>query len=283
MNTIVNRKIVVSSKLLSSKVLSLLFAIAVVLHVIAQAISREHPILAMLLAMLEALSWISILMMGVTWLIKAIGRGFPLVWHTLWTFVRTHIRFKKAQKKEVFASLEQLKQLRNNIQRLGLALYGTTPEMEMSRRTHFEMLGEAVPALPLPPRHEVLEAEFNCLVNLLNHFGFPFLESVRLQQNTLAFIQKWGSDLETRLRKLQKQVHDEKQAVQSALSMAIMVHQHIGKTYPAAQSHAGYQQIHGALQVLEKLTQDKHCPWEMIGERIPALNRGMNVVLKDLK
>lgn len=282
MNTIVNRKAIVSSKLLSSKVLSFLFAIAVVLHVVAQAISREHPILAMLLAMLEALSWIFILMMGVTWLIKAIKHGLPLAWHTLWTFVRTHIRFKKAQKKEAYASLEQLKHLRNNIQRLGLALHGLTPEMEQARRTHFQMLGEAVPALALPAQNAVLYAQFESLVRYLNHFGFPNLESARLQQKDLDFAQEWGCELEARLLQAQKDYNYQLQAMQWLLDEASKKFERIGSKYQQAQNDAGYQRIHGALKLLTKMASDSHRPEEMIGY-LTALLKDMESLRTQLK
>ena len=152
-----------------------------------------------------------------------------------------------------------------------------TPEMERGRHTHFGLLGEALP--PLSAQDKVLEAEFNCLVNVLNHFGFPSLESVRLQENTLIFLQQWGKSLDARV----KQVQEVNLVTQSALLLALRVHQNLGKTYPAAQAHPGYQQIHGALQVLEKLAQSEHCPWERIRDRVPALHRGMDAVLKEVK
>ena len=87
MNMIVNRTLQLNSKWLSSKVLSCLFALAVLLHVGAQAIAQEHPLLAMLLTLLEAFCWISIFLMGIAWVCRAIKHGFPKVWNILRTWI----------------------------------------------------------------------------------------------------------------------------------------------------------------------------------------------------
>jgi hypothetical protein len=82
---------------------------------------------------------------------------------------------------------------------------------------HFEQLGEALPPLVLPPQNAILSAEFESLVKTLTHFGFPSLESVRLQQKDLAFIQHWGNDLEARLWQQHQGSFEQQAAVRMAL------------------------------------------------------------------
>ena len=200
MKTIANTKADVNWKLLS-----LLFALSVVLqHVIASATLPSHPLLSVSLTLLESIGWSSIGLICVLALIKGIYCWMPKAWAKIGMGVRTQRRTKREKTHDTFVPVEQLKSLCHDVQRLGLALHGMTPEMEDARRMHFQMLGEAVPPLILPLQNALLYAEFESLVKVLNHFGFPFLERVRLQQRDLAFIQQWGSDLEVQLQQQQE-------------------------------------------------------------------------------
>lgn len=169
MKTIVNKKAVVNWKLLS-----LLFALSVVLHVIASVTSPSHPLLSVSLVLLESIGWSCIGLIWVIALIKGIQQWGPKAWTKVWRGVRMHRRAKKAKTHDTFIPVKQLKYLRNDVQRLGLALHGMTSEMENARRMYFQMLGEAVPPLILPPQNALLYAEFESLVKVLNHLGFHF-------------------------------------------------------------------------------------------------------------
>lgn len=100
-----------------------------------------------------------------------------IIWTRVCAYACTSLHLNKA-KEEV--TVTQLKNLLSNIDRLGLALHGVTPALENGRRTHFQMLGEAVPALVVPAANVALYAEFTRLTQFLNGFGFPVVESVRL-------------------------------------------------------------------------------------------------------
>ena len=205
-------------------------------------------------------------------------------WAQVWTWLRTgkEIIIKNRQKKQCL-SVEQLTLLRHNVQRLGLALHDLTPEMETARRTHFQMHGEAVPALILPSQNASLYAEFKGLTMFLNHFGFPHLESVRLQQKDLEFAQKWGQELETRLLQSQKHLQDQQQALDAALIMVDHVCTSIVKRYPAALNDPGYHRIKGALLVLEAMAGNSTIPCDQVQLYIPALQRDMETLTKQLK
>src|SRR5437879_4001822 len=257
MKTIVNTKAVVNWKLLS-----LLFALSVVLHVIASVTSPSHPLLSVSLALLEFIGWSYIGLIWVLALIKGLQQWGPKAWTKVWTGVRTHRRTKKAKTHDRFVSVEQLKYFRHDVQRLGLALHGMTPEMENARRMHFQMLGEAVPPLILPPQNALLYAEFESLIKMLNHFGFPSLESVRLQQKDLAFIQQWGNDLEARLWQQHRSAFEQQATVRMALATVAQQQKTLGETWALAHHHPGYQRIQGALCLLETMVNDNRCHWE---------------------
>jgi hypothetical protein len=278
MKTFVNHKTAVDFE-----IQTFLFAFSVVMHIAASAVAASHPLLGIFLELLEIFGWTCILLSWVIALIKGIQQWGPKIWTRMWTFVRMHVRVKKAQKLDAFVSVEQLGLLRNNVQRLGLALHGLTPEMETARRTHFQMLGEALPSLILPPQNALLSAEFESLVKLLNHFGFPSLESVQLPQKDFEFVQQWGQDLEARLLHSHTQIQNQQQAMHSALSTATQVHQSIGTMYPAALNDAGYQRIQGALKLLKKMAQNSHCPSELVASYIPALQHDMDTLLTQLQ
>jgi len=278
MKAIVNNKTVVNFKLLT-----FLFAFSIVMHVAASSVAASHPLLSWLFAMLETVGWICIFLIWVIALIKGIQKWCPVIWTWVWTYACTHVPMKKAKKNDPIVPVEQLNHLRNNVQRLGLALHDLTPEMENARRTHFQMLSDAVPSLVLPPQNATLYAEFTSLTRFLNHFGFPHLESVRLQQKDFEFARKWGHDLETRLLQAQKQIQNQQQATLSALSTATQVHQSIGTVYPEALNDAGYQRIQGALKLLRKMAQNSHCPSELVAGYIPALQHDMDTLLTQLK
>lgn len=265
------------------KLLSFLLAFTIVLRVVAATISPAHPRLGIVFMLVETVGWICIGQIWAFELIKGIQQWGPKIWTRMWTFARMHVRVKKVEQSDTFVPVEQLELLRNNVQRLGLALHGLTPEMETARRTHFQMLGEALPSLTLPPQNALLSTEFESLVKLLNHFGFPSLESVQLQQKDVEFVQQWGQDLEARLLHAHTQIQNQQQAMHSALSMATQVHQSIGTMYPAALNDAGYQRIQGALKLLNKMAQNSHCPSELVASYIPALQHDMDTLLTQLK
>ncbi len=283
MKTLVTRKnIVTSETIVNFKLQTFLFAISILMHVAATSVAAEHPLLGWLLAMLDIVGWITILLTWVIALIKGIQYGGPKLWTKIETYARTHVRRKKAKNNDPFVSVEQLKHLKYNIDRLGLALHGMTPEMEQARRTHFQMVNESVPALILPAQNAVLYAEFESLIRFLNHFGFPNLESVRLQHKDLAFARKWGSELEARLQQAQRNYNYQLQTMQWVLDEANKKLEAISSTYQQAQNDAGYQRIAGALKLLTKMARKSHRPEEMIGY-LTALLQDMESLRTQLK
>jgi hypothetical protein len=284
MKTLVTNKNVVTSKtIVNFKLQTFLFAFSILMHTVATSVAAEHPLLGWLLAMLGIVGWITILLTWVIALIKGIRYGGPKLWTKAWTYTRTHVRIQKAKKNNTpFVSVEQLKHLKSNIDRLGLAFYGMTPEMEQARRTHFQVVNEAAPALILPAQNAVLYAEFESLIRFLNHFGFPNLESVRLQHKDLAFARKWGSDLEARLQQAQRNYNYQLQTMQWLLGAANKKLEAISSTYQQAQNDAGYQRIAGALKLLTKMACKSHRPEEMIGY-LTALLQDMESLRTQLK
>jgi hypothetical protein len=284
MKTLVTNKNVVTSKtIVNFKLQTFLFAFSILMHTVATSVAAEHPLLGWLLAMLGIVGWITILLTWVIALIKGIRYGGPKLWTKAWTYARMHVRMQKAKKNNIpFVSVEQLKHLKSNIDRLGLAFYGMTPEMEQARRTHFQVVNEAVPALILPAQNAVLYAEFESLIRFLNHFGFPNLESVRLQHKDLAFARKWGSDLEARLQQAQRNHNYQLQTMQWLLGEANKKLEAISSTYQQAQNDAGYQRIAGALKLLTKMARKSHRPEEMIGY-LTALLQDMESLRTQLK
>lgn len=278
MKTLVNKKAIVNFKLQT-----FLFAFSIVMHVAASSVAASHPLLGWLFVMLETGGWICIFLIWIIALINGLQKWCPVIWTRIWIYGRTHAPMKMAKKNTPIVPVEQLEHLRKNIQQLGLALHNLTPEMENARRTHFQMLGEALPDLILPVQNATFYAEFTSLTRFLNHFGFPHLESVRLQQKDFEFAQKWGQDLEARLLHAQKQIQNQQQATLSALSLATQVHQSIGTMYPDALNDAGYQRIQGALKLLKKMAQNSHCPSELVASYVPALQHDMDTLIKQLK
>ena len=274
MKTIVNTTTVVNFKFQT-----FLFAFSIIMHVAGSVISASHPMLSVVFAILESVGWTCILLIWGIALIKGIQKWCPVIWTKVGTYARTQACAKKAKTATV-VPIEQLKQVRNDVQRLGLALYGTTPELENTRRTHLQMLGDDVPALVLPSQHAVLHAEFQGLVKMLNHFGFPHLESVRLQQKDFAFIQRWGSDLEARLCQQQQHSVGQQSALLMALATTIQQHQLLGQQYASAQQHPGYLRIQGALRFLEKMDNDSRCPWDLAHCYVQALQQDMHTLAK---
>lgn len=280
MSTIVNKTIVHKFTIVNFKLLTFLFTFSIVLHMVATAISPEHPFLGGLLTLLEMAGWLWIVLIWNIAFIKGIWKWMPIIWTRMWTYIRTHIHLKKAQKEVTVA---HLKSLLSNIDRLGLALHGLTPEMEKGRRTHLAMLGEAVPSLVVPAANAALYAEFTRLTQFLNGFGFPAVESVRLHPMDCEFAQNWGRDLEQRLFQSQKDMQQQQRAATQLLSLAIQSFLFIGNTYPAATQDAGYQRIHGALKLLEAMVQKNHCATELVTVYIPNLQRDMHTLLGELK
>jgi hypothetical protein len=260
------------------KVQTMLFAFSICMHVAAASVAVSHPLLGWLLAMLETVGWICILTIWAIALIRCIQYGGA----KLWARVRTYQVHRKKAKNNNLVPIEQLKHLRNTIDRLGLALHGLTPEMEQARQAHFQMGGEAVPPPVLPPQNAVLYAEFLSLVKVLNHLGFPHLERVRLEPKDLAFIQQWRSDLETRLQQAQRAFSFKQQVLEYMLGEACKTLEHIGSQYPQTQDDAGYQRIQGALRLLKKMARQSHCP-EEVTSSIAALLQDMESLDKQLK
>jgi hypothetical protein len=278
MKTLVNNNNIVNFKLQT-----FLFAFSLLMHVATLSVAASHPHLGWLLAMLETVGWISILLTWAIALIKGIQYGGSRLWAKAWTYARTYVCIKKAKNHDLTVPVAQLKQLRDHVQRLGLALYGMTPETEQARRTHFQMLGETVPSLILPPHNAILAAEFESLVKFLNHSGFPHLERVQLAQKDFAFAQKWGGNLEARLLQAQKEFRDQQQTMLSALTLAREAHQAIGTMYPTALDHAGYQRIQGAFLVLEHLALNSRCPCPLVITCVEALQRDMQTFITTLE
>lgn len=262
--------------------LTFLFAFSILMHFAAPYVKAEHPLLGWLLAVLETVGWITILTVWVIALIKGIRYGGPKLWKKIWMYVRTHVRIKNVKNPDLIVPVGQLKQLRNNIQRLGLALHGLTPEMENARRLQFEMLGEAVPDPSLPPQNAVLYAEFESLIRFLNHFGFPNLESVRLQNKEFQFAWKWGSDLQARLHQAQKSYTYQQQMMEWMLSEADKKLEDINSKYQQVQDDAGYQRIQGALKLLKRIAHHSHRP-EEVTSYLAALMQDMESLRKQLK
>ncbi|HEU5375889.1 MAG TPA: hypothetical protein VFV38_10650 [Ktedonobacteraceae bacterium] len=290
MSTLVSRKNTVNRKnIVDFKLQTILFAFSILMHVIATSVAASYPLLGWLFSVLEGIGWTAILITWVIALIKGIQYGAPKLWAKIQTYARTHAGKKKAKTNDTkttndpFVSVAQLKRLRNNIDWLGLALHGMTPELEQARRTHFQMLNVAVPALTLPAQNAVLYARFECLTRFLAHFGFPKLESVQLQQKDFQFAWQWGSELEACLRQSEKERQSQEQALQSALSMAIKVHESIRKMYPAVLNEAGYYRLEGALRVLKAMSGNNALPPDQVQSYIPALQRDMDTLLKQLK
>lgn len=277
------KTLVTSKNIVNFKLQTFLFVFAILMHIVATSVGAEHPLLAWLLSMLETVGWITIFLTWVIALIKGIQYSGPKLWTKGWTYARTHVRIKKVKKNNnPFVSVEQLKHLRNNIDRLELALHGMTPEMERTRRTHFQMLNEAVPALILPAQNAVLYAQFESLTRFLNHFGFPNLEGVRLQQKDFEFARKWGCELEACLQQAQRNHNYQLQTVQWVLGEANKKLEAISSTYQQAQNDAGYQRIQGALKLLTKMARNSHRPEEMIGY-LTALLQDMESLRTQLK
>jgi hypothetical protein len=257
---VASKKIVNKKDIVNFKLLTFLFAFSVFMHIAATSVHAEYPLLGWLLAMLETISWICILMTWVIAIIKGIQYGGLRLWKQVWTYARTQYgRIKKAKFGDTFVSVEQLKHLRNNVQRLGLALHG------------------------LSPQNATLYAEFNSLIRFLNHCGFPHLESVRLQQKDFEFVQKWGSDLEARLQQAQRNSVYQQQAMEWMLDEACKTFERIGSKYPQAQDDAGYRRIHGALKLLKKMARNSHFPSEQMLSYCTALMEDMDGLRKQLE
>jgi hypothetical protein len=258
------KKKIVRTKLL----FVLLFSIAIFLQIASAVVLRTNPNASIVLSALSIVAWLSSCAFTALPLIKVVQHGVPKLWTKM--YARMHIGKR-------FASQDQLKLLQQNINRLGFAMYGTTPELERGRRTHFTMLGEAVPDLILPPQNAVLYAEFKSLTKFLNHCGFPRPESVRLQD--LDFARQWGRSLEARLQQTQKDYAAQQQQVQWYLQVLWKTLADIRSEYPKVEGDSGYERIRGALKLLDKITLP---PKEML-EYLAALLQDMERLRKQFK
>lgn len=232
---------------MKSRVLSILLGFCIVLHLIAMLI--PVPDLASFVSSLEDLGWFVILVIVCMWLETPIRT-------TLTKMIAWRMYITK------FASTAQLKLVCNDVQCLGLALHGLTPEAENARRKYFQMRGEPLPALLVPPQHAILYAEFESLVKMLTHFGFPDLSRVRLAEKDLAFIQQWISSLQMRLSQHQQETLAQKQALDAALVNLAQQHQKIGNIIIC--QDPGYQRIEGTLRFLEIMAKDQHVSLEVM-------------------
>jgi len=276
MKTLVASKKTVNRKdIVNFKHQTLLFAFSILMHAAATSVHTEYPLLGWLLAILEVAGWICILMTWVIALVKTIQYGVPKLWTKIWAYVR----IKKATH---LASVEQLKHLQNNIQRLQLALHGLTPEMEQARRAHFQMLSEVVPPPVLPAQNAVLWAEFESLTRFLQRFGFPYLESVRLQQKDFEFAREWGRTLEARLQQAQQNYAYQQKSMEWVLNAVNKQFEALGYEYLQAQDHRGYQRLQGAHKLLSKMARESHHPEEVTGY-LTALMQDMEMLRKQLE
>ena len=255
-----------------------------IIFCLSQFFLAAHPLLMLDFELLWTICSLGFLLI---WVVMHRQDGKKVLtnrWTQLCAWLRTHrwITIKKIQKDPI-VPVEQLKLVRTHVQRLGLALHGLTPDMETARRMHFQLHGEKVPSLVLPPQHATLYAEFESMIKLLNHFGFPSLESVRLQQKDIAFIQQWGSDLEMRLRQLQQRSCVQQEGLRLALATVAQQHKTLGGTCPSAQDHAGYQRIQGALRFLEKMVNDNRCQCDFAQTYVQKLQADMNALMKQFE
>jgi len=245
----------------------------------ASVLSASHPVFG---AIFEIVGMGCSLCLILIWLIsqgKAWGRTVQKQWGRVRSWLRTHTCEKKVPH-DTIVPIAQLEHVRQNVQRFGLALYGMTPEMENARRMHFKQLGDALPPLALPPQNAVLSAEFASLIKTLTHFGFPSLESVRLQQKDLAFIQHWGNDLEARLWQQYQCSFEQQAAVRMALVTVAQQHKALGEMWAFAQHYSGYQRIQGALWLLETMVSDNRCHWDLAQTYVQALQSDIKTLVK---
>ena len=280
MSAITNNAIVRKATVVNFKLLTFLFAFSIVLHIVAGTISPAHPVLGGLLTLVEIVGWLWIVSIWTIAFMKGIWKWIPIIWTNLWSYVRMHIHLKKAGKE---VSIAEIENLRSNMDRLGLALYGMTPALEKARRMHFQMLGKDLPALVLPSANAALYTEFSRLAQFLNSYGFPDVESVRLHPQDFEFAQNWGQDIEIRLLQSQKHLLQQQQSAASSLSVANQIFLSLSTMDSAATENAGYQRIHGALNLLGTMVRNNHCSDELVSYYIPALQRDMDALLKQLK
>lgn len=239
---------------------AVLQSMTLVAHFLIQALSPSHPTIAAFLTSLSigcslASILICVYMIGQSMLRRLRGKAARIGRSKLWAWIRRHTA--KKQKSDTLVPIAQLARLHYRIGRLGCSFHSMTPEMENARRTHFQILGEALPPLELPLQNTALHAEFEGLVKVTKHFGFPFLESVRLQQKDYDFLNQWVCNLEACLQQLQRLTREQQATLDRALTTAMQQHQALGKIYPLAQD-AGYQRIEGAFRLLKTMASDQH-------------------------
>jgi hypothetical protein len=56
-----------------------------------------------------------------------------------------------------------------------------------------------------------------------------------------------------------------------ALTAVTQQHKMLGETWALAQHHSGYQQIQGALWLLETMVNDSRCQWDLAQTYVQAL------------
>jgi hypothetical protein len=199
---------------------------------------------------------------------------------TIETFVHTHVHFLFGRK-DPFVSVEELAQLRTNVQSLRLALHGTTPERESAREKTYQLVDQPVPDLILPVANVALWAEFNGLVRWLDHVGFPHVESVRLKTSEFEFVNAWISDLSDRLSQLQKDSRKTRVALENNLTIADLLLQSFCSRYPTVESNSDYHRLTGVLRVLKVLFKSHTCD-QHLSPYTKALIRDLNDLDHDL-
>ena len=179
-------------------VLSCILTSMLLVHLVAPALVSLHPVLGRVLLILEGCGWLVILGLWAVLLHRVLRRRLPVLGTRLRRALDALFERKQTHAHTAVPA-EALTDLCGQVQWVGLALHGLTPEMDRARRLHFQQLGEAVPPLVVPPAYAGLYAEFERLLTCLKQAGFPSLKDVRLQPQELAFFQHWLSDLETRI------------------------------------------------------------------------------------
>lgn len=272
------KKIVNTKTAVPFQLLSWLFVLTIVLHVVT-SVASSHPLLHASLALVEAIGWIGIGLIWTLGLLKGVQQWMPKL-RTRMSHWR-HLRGCTGNGKQgETVSEKELRQLSQDVGRLRLALYGLTPEMEHAHRMQFQKRGLAAPGPVLPAQNVVLYAEFASFINVLSHLGFSSGKSAMLQQKDLAFLQQWGRSLETRVRQQRRRSFEQQATLRAALATIAQQQKRFGETCPAAHHHGGYQRIEGALRLLENLVNDQNCPWDLVQTYVQKLQSDLNTLQK---
>ncbi len=141
-----------AQSIINFRLLSFLFALTIVLHIVASTISISHPLFSACLTLGESVGWLSISLLWLFMLVRGVQQWGPKIWSKAWTSVRRQFQAQKAKSQGTSISAKQLAALRTDVQRLGLALHGMTPQMENARQAYFQTVGEAPAAHDKSPQ-----------------------------------------------------------------------------------------------------------------------------------